>query len=58
MKVTQFVIENSVLNLKYPNIELFEYVIFVISSLKALFLKILLKKYIIYHDWCFEGFYE
>ena len=58
MKVTQFVIENSVLNLKYPNIELFEYVIFVISSPKALFLKILLKKYIIYHDWCFEGFYE
>ena len=58
MKVTQRVIENSVLNLKYPNIELFEYAIFVISSRKALFLKILLKKYIIYHDWCFEGFYE
>ena len=50
MKVTQRVIENSVLNLKYPNIELFEYAIFVISSRKALFLKILLKKYIIYHD--------
>ena len=50
MKVTQRVIENSVLNLKYSNIELFEYAIFVISSRKALFLKILLKKYIIYHD--------
>ena len=38
MKVKQLLVENTMLNLKYPNIEFLEYVIVVFSSRNALFL--------------------